>query len=70
MVDPAYAGKAKSTEANMGLQDRDWFNERKQKPAIARKRAGKAARKPQSDTFWTGVAMAVVAAAILLYRLL
>lgn len=54
----------------MGLQDRDWFNERKQKPATAKKRAGKPTRKPRSDTFWTGVALVIVTAAILIYRLL
>jgi len=54
----------------MGLQDRDWFNERKQKPTRQAKQPQRARKKLRSDNFWTGVAMAVVAVGIALYRLL
>ncbi|MEZ3137148.1 hypothetical protein ACBG90_20835 [Stutzerimonas kunmingensis] len=54
----------------MGLQDRDWFNERKQKPSKPLKQPQQSWKKPRSDNFWTGVAMAVVAVGIALYRLL
>lgn len=55
----------------MGLLDRDWFNERKpNKPKEPAKRQAERQKAARSETFWPGVAMAVIAVGIALYRLL